>query len=166
MKALNNKSPEEREVSPAEARSILEQQALAAVGKVGTEPEGIEFDMDALVIEGALEREITTIKGLKVVMKALEHWEHKAVLAEVSKKLKKTDDPSNIETLSELKVPTLIRAIKSVNGMVVQSEASRNSLRQWLEKQPSILVDLLYLEQQKLMADQLELLEEGKKNSQ
>ena len=123
---------------------------------------GIEFDMAALITQGTLRREVEPIKGVKVQMHVLTNKERKQANATVPASEEKT----TLAVLDELKAPTLVLAITKMGEKDYVTKEQKSVLSTQLESAPSILIDLLYVEYQKLLNDQLELLEAGvKKNS-
>lgn len=146
-------------VDPEILKKFLETPVPAATD---TPVGNIEFDMEALVQQGTLERTVEPIKGLKVTMHVLNHKERK----EVSKAFVPKKDATSISLFEDQKVPTLKASISKMGTKDYTTPEQKMSLGNQLEVAPDILVDILYLEYQKLVNDQLEVMEQGvKKNS-
>lgn len=153
MKALNPDAP--KAITPEEL-----QQVIASGTQV--DEKGIEFDMAALIHRGTLERTVEVLKGINVTMHVLTHGERKLMAAAVAPK----NGATNLEIFEELKTPTLQAAITKLGNKEFITPEQKKELGPILNQLPSALVDLLYIEYQKLIADQLQLLEDGlKKNS-
>jgi len=150
MKALNL---EGTPIDPAQLKELL-------TPKEDPGP-GIEFDMEALVQRGQLEREVEPIKGLKITMHTLKHSERKVLANEINLQGK-----TDLATFEELKVPTLQFAITAMGKKEYITPEQKKELREALDAAPGMMVDLIFAAYQKLVTDQLDLFEQGvKKNS-
>lgn len=120
-----------------------------------------DFDIEALIKFGRIEKVIEVIPGVKIRMHTLEEEQRRQAFALVQR----SESDSLLFKLEEIKVPLLTYAIEEINGEKFDTPEKKQKLYQILSKLQSLLLDKIYLEFSKLEREQLEIFEKGiKKN--
>lgn len=120
-----------------------------------------DFDIEALIKFGRVEKVIEVIPGVKIRMHTLEEEQRRQAFALVQR----SESDSLLFKLEEIKVPLLTYAIEEINGEKFDTPEKKQKLYQILSKLQSLLLDKIYLEFSKLEREQLEIFEKGiKKN--
>jgi hypothetical protein len=145
-----------RVLSSEEAEALKHQSQ-----KVETPPKTeIEFSVDELIKFGTITKEVEIVPGLKVTLKTLTEAEREAAL----KLIKEVQLEENLLVKSEImKRPILVMAIEKINSASFNTPETKAALLQKMTSLQSLVVDVIYLEYQKLLNEQYELLQGGLK---
>lgn len=130
------------------------------------EPEqGIEANIDALVLGGVLERTVEPFPNWKVTMHSLTNDERVRSSKDIPNDLLGSVSASQ----EAVKLPTLVWAITfiEVNGVAkhFSQPEDKEGLRILLNSSPSIIVDVLYMEYCKIINDLIVLVETAVKKN-
>jgi len=128
----------------------------------------IMIDIEPFVKWGITKKEITKIKGLSIFMHTLTEEEmdkatdlakenETAKIVELVKSEKKDLIPGFRYDPEKLKVPVLTYAIDKINELEIKTESDRQNLYKSLRKAQHMLIEVLYIEYNKLVNEQFEL---------
>ena len=115
------------------------------------------INVDKLVKFGILEKEVEPVPGWKVVMHTLGQEEREAMYEFIP------DDSltTQMKRIEVMKRPTLTYAITKINDEVFESPEQKKALFEKLRTTQGTVIDLLYVEHQKLFVEQFELVTKG-----
>ena len=116
-----------------------------------------EYTIEKLVKYGVLEKEVDIPKGWKVLMHTLTQEEKE----KSNEGIPDTAVTSVMKRQEALKRPTLAWAITRINKEVFETEEQKKQLFAKLNTFQGSVIDLWWIEYQKLFAEQFEMLLEG-----
>ena len=139
---------------------------LKPVAPTSTPEDGIRASINKLITFGYIEREVEPIPGLKLVMHSLTDAEKDQAntFAEKEEGIKeKMNNP--FEGAESSKKPVLAFAVTQINGIAVDTIEKKKVWYDGLKQMQNVLVDLIFLEYQKIFIDQVELIQQGLKKN-
>jgi hypothetical protein len=119
------------------------------------EPE--KLNVEKLIKFGILEKEVEPVDGWKITMHPLTQEE----IEKVELMTPVTPNMSLPARAAVIKRPTLIWAITKINDEVFTTEEQKNGLNEKFKTTPSTIIDLLFLEYQKLYVEQFDMITQG-----
>ena len=129
------------------------------VGTAQAQAKSSELSLDGLVKFGYVKREVEPIAGYKVTMHVVQQYEREQYVAFIP--VEDANSESSARRIEAQKVPTLAYAITKLNGEEFITPEKKVELLTKLRQAGGTVIDLLYIEYNKLFAEQMELLTQG-----
>jgi len=135
--------------------------------QTSSQEEGIEVDIKSLIFYGRIERDVTVGK-LIIRLHSLSEEEKNKAKKFMEEIPLTTDLYSRLDATRVAELTYAITKIKTESKeYVFETEEEKSKLYDILKKLQKTIIDLIYVEYNKILSDQIVLLEEGiKKNSQ